>query len=162
MPRRNRALRSNSTLSINRSRRRVRLPAHTRTNPTDQARLRQSYVTAIQYEMLPRRPAQNTSNNNLPDASGGPYAEYLAYHDGQDDFPAPSQAAISHARYHRLCRYAELREKRTSEWMEIENTATATYLWCQQYTRNWTSSQVETPSSTVPFQCTCSEDEIQP
>ncbi|PLW47760.1 hypothetical protein PCASD_04377 [Puccinia coronata f. sp. avenae] len=61
--------------------------------------------------------------------------------------------AINHARYHRLQRYALIRQKRSDEWKLLVDQATATYLYGQQITQNWTNLNL--PTQLVPYSCSC-------
>ncbi|WAR61524.1 hypothetical protein PtB15_12B212 [Puccinia triticina] len=59
----------------------------------------------------------------------------------------------THAEYFRLCRYAEKRDRINQQWSLVETQALATYLLCQQKTKNWTIPAVgfESPIDI----CTC-------
>ncbi|WAR60056.1 hypothetical protein PtB15_11B698 [Puccinia triticina] len=59
----------------------------------------------------------------------------------------------THAEYFRLRRYAEKRDRINQQWSLVETQALATYLLCQQKTKNWTIPAVgfESPIDI----CTC-------
>ncbi|WAR54487.1 hypothetical protein PtB15_4B104 [Puccinia triticina] len=79
---------------------------------------------------------------------------------GDKDHHDALQPAHVHSRFHRLRLYAEARERRTEEWAQIENQAAATYMWCEAYSNNWTTGTF--PQEPVPFDCSCSPEEVSP
>ncbi|OAW00012.1 hypothetical protein PTTG_25140 [Puccinia triticina 1-1 BBBD Race 1] len=148
--RRNRQL-GGSSMLLNGPRRPGRFQAsRPRTNPQDEAtRIAASTQLAEDFGMLPPRdirpthiptPADNDEQNNL---------DFDQHHTGDQEAYQP---AIAHARYHRLQQYAAIRQQRSEEWQQLVNQATATYLFCQQSSHNWTS--VKFPEC-VPYNCTC-------
>ncbi|WAR58184.1 hypothetical protein PtB15_5B416 [Puccinia triticina] len=149
--RRNRQL-AGSSMLLNEPRRpgRFRAP-RSRTNPQDEAtRIAASTQLAEDFGMLPPRQIRPTY---VPLPAANDDQRWMDVDQNRPENQDAYRPAILHARYHRLQRYAAIRQQRSDEWLQLVNQATATYLFCQQSSRNWTS--VKFPAECVPYDCTC-------
>ncbi|PLW52436.1 hypothetical protein PCASD_00086 [Puccinia coronata f. sp. avenae] len=158
--RRNRNPSNNSSISTGSSRRRTRT---SRRHPSDdenlaiqEAQTARIFCLAELHGMIPsssRRPFHHPLRLS-PQEEQFNFFDHNQYQENKPDINHHSyHPAINHARYHWLQRYALIRQKRSDEWKLLVNQATATYLYCQQITQNWTN--LNTPTQSVPYSSGC-------
>ncbi|PLW46295.1 hypothetical protein PCASD_03787 [Puccinia coronata f. sp. avenae] len=161
--RRNRDGASNFSILMGSSRRRTRT---SRRQPSDdenlaiqEARITRIIRLAEQHGMIPpssRRPHPILFSHHEEDFN----FDNDQYRESENDIDQNSyHPAINHARYHRLQRYAMIRQKRSEEWKLLVDRATATYLYCQQITHNWT--RLNFPTDSVPYHCSCPPSDVK-
>ncbi|PLW37548.1 hypothetical protein PCASD_10249 [Puccinia coronata f. sp. avenae] len=122
----------------------------------------QDLAVAEQLGFIDRRPrvtGRHASNNSDREI----FQPYIGSYAGPDvemdvDVEAVDLPSAAHAAYHRMRRYAEIRENISNRWTELELIVTATYLSCQKTYSNWTVF----PDAFVlpPNTCTCTETAV--
>ncbi|KAI7956460.1 hypothetical protein MJO28_003555 [Puccinia striiformis f. sp. tritici] len=95
-------------------------------------------------------PPSNTENRQEP--------LFGSYFDADIRDEWADSPIATHAEYFRLRRYAERRETIAQQWAELDNEATAAYLYNQQSTSNWTTPAAN-PSTNLS-RCVCASKDI--
>ncbi|POW08653.1 hypothetical protein PSTT_07380 [Puccinia striiformis] len=101
-------------------------------------------------------PPSNTENRQEP--------LFGSYFDADIRDEWADSPIATHAEYFRLRRYAERRETIAQQWAELDNEATAAYLYNQQSTSNWTTpaANPSTNLSRSTWRPTCQVLQVYP